>query len=775
MYLANKKLMKFLFALLISINLFGQIGTGQWRLHVPNKNSFDVVVTNNIVYSAFKDGILEYDIANSEKSLWTNVNGLSDISITCLGLDSKNSSVYIGYENGNIDMLKNNHIANIPAIKLAQISGSKRINKIISFKNFIYIATNFAIIKFDPIKFEVRDTYYPTKNNDPILDLSFLNDSIFALTENQLYKGNLSNNSLADFTQWTIDSRVPMNINLTTKYSEIEVVNDQFYLLYSAPDYGKDTVYCIKNTGLELVFNKSESYEINSLNTIDGKLAVNIDAGVKVMNSDYSLYKFYGIGGVSSNKSFYDNNVVWIADKYSGLVRFINGYGEHINFQGPMGDKFFSLECSKDKLIVSSGGLNGHNMTWNTSGTYCFQDENWISFDRYSEPMWLNTNFWDNLASATNPNNTNQMAIGTYSEIPLSIFENGKTASTIYTVDNSPIEKTIWTKEAMISALKYDESGNLWIGNSFCSKPLKVLTKDKKWQIIELGNACINQSINKIIIDYNGNKWLSVPNVGVVGLNDNNTVETTSDDKISIINSTDGNGGLPSNQVTALAADFNNEIWIGTESGFAILYNSDNIFTSTTAFNTQRIKLRFEGENEYLLGKTYITDIEVDGGNRKWFGTANTGVFLLSPDGNEILQNFTTENSPLISNVILDMAFNHKTGELFIATDKGLISYRADASEGDAEYSNVQVFPNPVKPDFNGLITIQGIQYDSDINVTDVAGNLVYKTTSNGGTATWNGKTVNGERVKGGVYLFWTAPNDTNGKGRKVGKVVVVN
>jgi len=767
--------MRILFALFICSNLFGQIGTGQWRLHVPNKNSLDVVVANNIVYSAFKDGILEYDIENSEKSLWTNVNGLSDISITCLGLDQDNQAVYIGYENGNIDQLKNNHIENIPAIKLAQINNSKRINKIISFNNYIYIATNFSIIKFDPVKFEVRETYYPTQTNDPILDISFKNDSIFALTEKKLLKSNINNTSLADYTQWNIDTRVPINTNLTAKYSEIEVIDNQFYLLYSLPDYGKDTVYCVKNSGLDLVFNKNENFEINSINILDNKLAINIDAGVKVLNSDYTLSKFYGVSGVSSNRSFLDKNSVWIADKYSGLVRFINEYGEHIDFQGPTGDKFYSVECSKDKLIVSSGGMNGHNMTWNTSGTYIFQDENWTSFDRNSEPMWLNTNFWDNLTSAINPNNTDQLAVGTFSEIPLTIFENGKTASKIYTVENSPIESTMWNSEAMISALKYDELGNLWIGNGFCSNPLKVLTKDQKWQTINLGSNCMNKSINKIVIDYNGNKWLAVPSVGLVGLKDNKTIETLSDDKIKIVNTTDGNGGLPSNQVTALAADFNNEIWIGTESGFAILYNSDNIFTSTSAFNAQRIKLSFEGENEYLLGKTYITDIEVDGGNRKWFGTANTGVFLLSPDGNEIIQNFTTDNSPLISNVILDMAFNHKTGELFIATDKGLVSYRADASEGDTEYSNVKVFPNPVKPNFNGLITIQGIQFDSDINVTDVAGNLVYKTTSNGGTATWDGKTVNGQRVKGGVYLFWTAPNETDGKGRKVGKVVVVN
>src|SRR5690606_22473137 len=126
-----------------------------------------------------------------------------------------------------------------------------------------------------------------------------------------------------------------------------------------------------------------------------------------------------------------------------------------------------------------------------------------------------------------------------------------------------------------------------------------------------------------------------------------------------------------------------------------------------------------------------------------------------------------------ISNAIIDIELDHKTGEVFIITDKGLISYRSDASYEDPDYTNVQVFPNPARPDFDGPITIQGIRYDSDVKITDVAGNLVYQTTSNGGTATWNGRRLSGEKVSTGVYLIWTAPNE--GKGRYVGKVLVVN
>ena len=258
------------------------------------------------------------------------------------------------------------------------------------------------------------------------------------------------------------------------------------------------------------------------------------------------------------------------------------------------------------------------------------------------------------------------------------------------------------------------------------------------------------------------------------GFNDNKTISNLSDDKYKNLNSGEFTGGLPSNTVNAIAVDFDNEIWIGTDNGFAVLYNSENVFDAAAgSYNAQRIKLEYEGNVEYVLGNTNIVDIEVDGANRKWFATANSGLILLSADGLEVISQFTTENSPLISNNIIDIKLDQTTGELYIVTDKGLISYRTDASYEDPAYSNVKVFPNPARPDFEGPITIQGIRYDSDIKITDVAGNLVYQTTSNGGTATWNGKTITGEKVTSGVYLIWTAPNE--GKGRKVGKVLVIH
>ena len=289
----------------------------------------------------------------------------------------------------------------------------------------------------------------------------------------------------------------------------------------------------------------------------------------------------------------------------------------------------------------------------------------------------------------------------------------------------------------------------------------------------DCGSNARNIYTKKMILDFNQHVWLASENKGLFGYNYNGTLSDSGDDQYVQLTAGSNSGNLPSDNVTAIAADFDGEIWIGTDAGFAILYNAANAFGANPGeFDAQRVKVSFEGNVEYVLGNTHITDIEVDGGNRKWVATANAGVLLLSSDGSEILEQFTTENSPLISNNIFDLKLDQSNGELYIITDMGLISYRSDASYEDPTYDGFVVFPNPVRPQHSGPVTIQGIRYNSDVKITDASGNLVYKTTSNGGTATWNCRAINGDPVVTGVYFIWTATNA--GKDKKVGKVLVI-
>jgi hypothetical protein len=260
---------------------------------------------------------------------------------------------------------------------------------------------------------------------------------------------------------------------------------------------------------------------------------------------------------------------------------------------------------------------------------------------------------------------------------------------------------------------------------------------------------------------------------GLVIFNENE-FDNPSDDIYRPITTDPNTGGLPSTEVLALATDLDGRMWIGTDKGICVLYAPNSILAAPNqAFSAQRIIVNVGGTGEYLLGNTSITDIEIDGGNRKWIATANAGLYLVSKDGTEILQSFTTENSPIISNSILDLFLNQQTGELYIVTDLGLVSYRVDASQDDPTYSNVSVFPNPHKSSHTVPVTIQGIQANSDVKITDAAGNLIYRTSSNGGTATWDTQTLSGTRAMPGVYFIWTAPENSEIEGNYVGKVVL--
>jgi len=431
------------------------------------------------------------------------------------------------------------------------------------------------------------------------------------------------------------------------------------------------------------------------------------------------------------------------------------------------------MDWNNGQLAIVPGGKVGLQPSYRQPAIFLFEDEVWSSKTRDNQPIWGANPMHDNISVSLNPKNDTEIAVGTFSKYGLFIGETKGEITTNFDDNNSTLESATndWI---LLSDLEYDNEGNLWILNGNASKPLKLYTADQQWYEFSIGNAAINKQTRCMAIDYNKNIWMAAQDKGLFGYKPGESITDPSDDQLVQLLDGEANGALPSLEVTAIAVDFDNEIWIGTDNGFAVLYNSDGAFDAGAGnYNAQRIKINFEGNVEYLLGNTHITDIEVDGANRKWFGTSNSGLILLSADGQEIVSTFNTDNSPIISNAIVDLEINHTTGEIFIVTDKGLISFRSDATYEDEEYSNVQIFPNPARPEFDGPITIQGIRYDSDVHITDVAGNLVFKTTSNGGTATWNGKTIQGQDVVSGVYLIWTTPNQN--KGRYVGKVLVVN
>jgi hypothetical protein len=311
---------------------------------------------------------------------------------------------------------------------------------------------------------------------------------------------------------------------------------------------------------------------------------------------------------------------------------------------------------------------------------------------------------------------------------------------------------------------------------------LKVKKADNTWASLYYPDN-LNKESTKLFISKNGYKWLifqRAPDLFVI--NDRGTPFNTSDDQTRLFNGRskfqENSGGeikaVSPGIFRCIAEDKNNVIWIGTDIGPLIVSNSENIFNDN--FTIDRIKItREDNENlaDYLLETELINAIAVDGGNRKWIATGSSGVFLLSPNGQETIHHFTTENSPLTSNTIMSLAINDETGEVFIASSSALYSFKSDATKGASSYSDVHAYPNPVRPGYTGVVTIAGLMEGSVVKIADVQGNLIYQGNSNGGVMTWNGKNLRGQRVGSGVYLVFAALPD--GSEKMVTKIAIIN
>ena len=763
----------------MTCNLHAQIAMGTWRLHVATGSAIDVANSDQYIFTAYENGILRYDFTSKEKRIYTSVQGLSDIQISTILYDSIQNALYVGYKNGNIDKITSTQTINIPALKQTQIPGSKKINRFYRDNDYVYVATDFSVLQLDPNKDEIKETFYPTNGTVPIIDVTVVGPVIYALTPGKLLLAEKANPLLPSQSAWTNDNR--LESLFANSYAAIEKSNNELFVLFKTDAYGADSVYHLTAAGKELLTDYPFSLEINNLTNHSGKIDVLADMAVLSYNMDLelseSVLSFYlGITFDPLQMCFANNNK-WIADEKSGLLCIIEDVSYlQITYPGPQKNDFYSMDWQKGKLAMATGRLEFKSPGYLKNGLYTFEDEEWDYSDPVNTAEWDSIDIHDFIDISVNPTNKEEIAVSTYSAFPLSVVNKKEGTCEVYDNLNSPLQLSLagngW---ALASDVCYDESGNLWVLNGLTNRPLSVLDKNGTWYPFDCGVNARNKYTTKMVIDYKNNIWMATESAGLFGYNYNKTLSNASDDKVVNISSAELNSiDINSSNITAIAVDFDNEIWIGTDAGFAVLYNSEGVFDAAVGdINPQRIKVNFEGNVEYVLGSTHITDIEVDGGNRKWIATASAGILLLSADGSEILEQFTKDNSPLISDNIYDLKIDHNTGELFIITDLGLVSYRANATYEDPEYSNVVVFPNPVRPNYEGLVTIQGIRYDSDVKVTDISGNLVYKTTSNGGTATWNGRTLDGQKAAAGVYLIWTATN--LGSSRKVGKVVLVN
>ena len=447
---------------------------------------------------------------------------------------------------------------------------------------------------------------------------------------------------------------------------------------------------------------------------------------------------------------------------------------------GPYSNKFYQLNMNDDNRLFTSGGFFASGKPDNKiPGT--IQVWNGSDWQLYDQDVATKTGriYIDVDCVVLDPTSTTTDHTFAGGRTGLYEFEDGVLKKD-FTQDNSPL-KQYGNNYTLVEGLTFDKTGNLWVLNSsVAGVSLFEYTKSGEWishhnEAFTFNGTGFATMVNPMF-DSRGLLWFCNANYTCPALACYRKASGSQDEYIKVYKKFVNEDGqeLVVTEVRDVEEDKNGNIWVATNVGPLYLTPSD--ITDGSEIFTQYKVPRNDGTNlaDYLLANVSTSCITIDGANRKWFGTDNDGVYLISEDNNTQIAHFTTSNSALLSNTVYSIAINSKTGEVFFATEKGLCSYKSDATEPVEEMTkdDVYAYPNPVEPDYTGLITVTGLSFNADVKITTATGKLVAEGRSNGGTFTWNGYDLEGRRVVSGVYNVLTAKSD--GSKGTVCKIAIV-
>ncbi len=760
-----KKLLFLLTALVFATSSgLAQVSVGSWRDYLPYSDIKIVCDAGDKVYGATEYSVLEVEKLSGEIFRLSKITGLTETGVTAMGYHMPTQTLLVGYEDGNMDLIVDGEVVNVADILRANIIADKGIYNVHFYQNEAFLSCGFGIVRYDMEKQEVRDSYYIGDDGSFLQtnDITVLNDTIYAATNEGLRYARVDDEFLAFHETWQVDSTLPA---FNFGFDLVESGRTRLMVRRQLASTIVDTVY-ERQSGAWFSPVQLQGAFVRSVRFYGDSLLLNRDGFVTYYDDQWNEIRLdadYGEGRIANpNDAFFDEEgVLWIGDRDYGMVETprIFDYRFYIP-DGPRTNNVENIAFRDDRILMATGGkTEAWGNTFLVDGVfYREQSGEWGEYSsRVIPELDLVRDF---IRVKVDNRNGSKFYVASLGQGVLE-FE-GEDYIGNYNHLNSSLELAIGSSDYVgTTGLDMDSDGNLWVANTLTNKAVSVKTQEGEWQSYDFAGLIDVETTGDLVVAESGLKWVTMPNKGpgILVFDDNGTLFDLTDDQATVLNSSSGSGGLPSSNIYSIAEDLDGEMWVGTDQGVGVFYSAGSIFSNTNS-DAQRPLVERDGFLQYLLESEIVTSIAVDEANRKWFGTENSGVFLMNSQGTEELLHFTKENSPLLSNKVTTIAVNPDDGEVLIGTDKGLIAYRGTATKADERYNNVSAYPNPVQPEYSGDIAIKGLAINSYVKITDITGNLVFETYSEGGQAIWNGKQMNGTDVAPGIYLVFASDED---------------
>lgn len=744
----------------------------RWTIYAAYHDASKCVSVGSKIYVLSDGGLYSYDYEDMDVVTYDKSGVLSDNGIFDISYCSEEKTLVIVYNNGNIDLLYDDgSVYNMTDFK-NKTAGDKTINDIYVNGKNMYMSTNYGLLIVDIAERIFSKTYTLDYGiNSVAVDGNF----IYAATDNGVYKGNTADN-LQDKSKWSVITK-----NAIDEFIDF---NGKLYSLTSSGVFSIDkSTFAMTNISkfsakywsicndMLLLSDASSLYSVGT----DGKMTLLDGKGIRT--ADYAGNTYWcacgtdGLKGMSLKDGKFTENV-------SSVIP-----------DSPMRNYSYFLRMTpENRLLVAGGSFNYNGQSF--PGTLMkYENQSWTCFDEETPIATVGKSLYVNVTDiAQDPNDSEHHFAGSASD-GIFEFKDYKMVNH-YDYRNSPLQSILPSSSrpnayVWITGLEYDKDGNLWMLNNQTDTIVRILKNDGKWAALYYSEIKDIPTLDQVLFDNRGWAWINcrrttnnpVNYAGVFCVDTKGTLENTADDSRKFITRFSNQDGVAYSPdlFNCIAEDLDGNIWFGTDKGPFVTYSPEDVFDNGFYFTQVKIP-RNDGTNlaDYLLSDVNITCITIDGGNRKWMGTSGNGVYLLSSDGIEMIEHFTTENSPLISDNIESIAIDGSTGEVFFGTDAGLVSYLGTATDpaGSLSDDNIKVYPNPVRPEYTGRISITGLMRDTDVKIVSASGYLVNSGTSVGGEYTWDGKNKGGKRVASGVYYVLAA--DAEGNSGAVAKILVI-
>jgi ligand-binding sensor domain-containing protein len=744
---------------------------GQWVTHLPYNNGLQITQSKDYIYYATAFSLLQIDKSDFSSRKITRTEGLSGSQINCIYFHPETKTLIVAYSDGLLDLVKEDGVSAVPDIK---IYNNVPINKTIRSithgdAQHVFINADYGISYLNLITGAIAYTAFT-----PNLKINFtiqFKDALYSATAKGLYKFDLKKNLLVqDFGSWQLLG-VSEGLNPTIEYTSLAIWENKLYTANSIGLFVTDDVQFIPSYS-------SQGYSPQLVKAGTKHLILNLKCNANC-NTKIAYYQestgwqeYTGeCASMNLGMEQEENGRIWYADNRWGF-RYMNDFNsscEAIYISGPFNEDYQKIFSGSDGIYIASGSIvNRFEYRFKTTGIYTYKDKKWDVINGSNLPLFNEKDIRD-IVDVAETADGSKIYFASYHRGILQ-YDRTKNEYTLFDQTNSAlgVAEGDETRVRVSSIAISPKDKSLWACDFLATKPLVSLSKDGNWQAYDLPG--FSTEIIGVTVDRNGYKWIIPRRESGVMVFDEGDPANPGDDRSIILNTS--NSSLTSNLINTIEVDLDGDVWVGTNQGPVIFECGASIFEGNC--KGSRRKVDQDGIIGYLLETEDILSIAIDGANRKWIGTRN-GLYVQSSAGDEQVYIFNTENSPLMSNAIFDIAINQKNGDVWIGTERGIQVYRSEATFAkDVFTTDILVYPNPVHADYTGPVAISGLARDARVKITDLTGRLVFETLANGGTAIWYGKDYLGKPVSSGTYLvFANSTQDFETSEGAVSKIVI--